>query len=244
MSIHSRRAALAACALALLVPFSAAADYGNAAGYGSDEASVVYEVSHSGYPSGETGPAGEPTNSASSTDYVVIEVEQGVPQDVGGETVIVVQEPDPVAATDAAPPPAPTTVAVAQPAVLCSEGIWVEGHWAYGDGQYVWVDGHCVVERVNYVFVHPRWDYYSNVWWFVPGYYRPCGVWVGYGYYRPRHWFPPYYHPYYRGYRGVPVGRGVPYRGTVARPVGRAPVPSGRVPTLGRQPGYRAVPER
>ena len=130
---------------------------------------------------------------ASETDdpatYVIIEAESGTTEQVGGETVIVVQEPDPIAATEAAPPP-PRTVVEEQPIARCPEGIWVDGYWSYGDGQYLWVDGHCVVERVNYVFVQPRWDYYSSVWWFVPGYYRPFGVYVGFGYYRPWHWFP------------------------------------------------------
>jgi hypothetical protein len=74
------------------------------------------------------------------------------------------------------------------------------------------------VERVNYVFVHPRWDFYDSVWWFVPGYYRPCGVYVGFGYFRPWYWFPPYYQRYYPAHRPVPVRRSAPRRTTAVRP--------------------------
>jgi hypothetical protein len=202
-----------------------------AEGYGHD-------VSHTGYPGGASSETSAEVDTG-STNYIVIEVEDGTPTEVEGQTVIVVQEPEPVAATDKAPPPVPRAVDGAQP--VCPNGIWVDGHWAYANGQYVWVDGHCVVERVNYVFVHPRWDFYANVWWFVPGYYRPCRVWVGYGYYRPYHWFPPYRHTHYRGYRGVPVRR-APYRPTVARPVpaARGPVTTNRIPTVGRSVPTRA----
>jgi hypothetical protein len=85
------------------------------------------------------------------------------------------------------------------------------------------VDGHCVVVRVNYVFVHPRWDLYAGLWWFVPGYYRPYGVYVGFGYYRPWYWYPPFYHPYYPARRPVPVYRAAPRRPTTAYPTPRRP---------------------
>ncbi|MGB5348453.1 MAG: hypothetical protein WBN10_02555, partial [Polyangiales bacterium] len=195
-------------AVALTAP--AAADYDGADGYGGPTGGG-FDVSHDGYQrDGQTAAAPE------ATSYVVIETEDGTTEVVDGETVIVVQEPEPLAATEQAPP-APQTVVVVQPEVQCPGAIWVDGYWAYSNGEYVWVDGHCVVERVNYVFVQPRWDFYSNVWWFVPGYYRPWGVYVGFGYYRPWHWYPPYYHPYYRTRRPVPVNRGVPYRPTTVR---------------------------
>lgn len=231
MSTQTRSAAWVACMAVAILAAPAGADD---AATGYEASGYEIDVSHTGYPGGASN-GNEATLEVTSPNYVVIEVEDGTPEDVGGQTVIVVQEPDPVAATEEAPPPVPKTVDVAQPTVQCASGIWVEGHWAYADGQYVWVDGHCVVERVNYVFVHPRWDFYSNVWWYVPGYFRPCRVWVGYGYYRPYHWFPPYHHAYYRGYRGVPVRR-APYRPTVARPVSRTrtPVTTNRIPTVGR----------
>ncbi|MBT8454051.1 MAG: hypothetical protein KJO40_18965 [Deltaproteobacteria bacterium] len=195
-------------AVALAAP--AAADYDGADGYG-EPTGGGFDVSHDGYQrEGQTGAA------ADATTYVVIETEDGTTEVVDGETVIVVQEPEPLAATEQAPP-APQTVVVVQPEVQCPGAIWVDGHWAYSNGDYVWVDGHCVVERVNYVFVQPRWDFYSNVWWFVPGYYRPWGVYVGFGYYRPWHWYPPYYRSYYHTRRPVPVHRGVPYRSTTVR---------------------------
>jgi len=237
MTTLARLVALFSWTAAMVLTVSAGADYDGASGY---ETSTPYEieVSHDGYPRGDQPPGGQIDAAAETPDYVVIEIEEGVAEEVDGETVIVVQEPEPIAATDVAPPP-PRAVAVEQPFGRCPDGIWVDGYWSYGDGQYVWVDGHCVVERVNYVFVHPRWDFYGSVWWFVPGYYRPCSVWVGFGYYRPWYWFPPYYNRYYRGYRGVPVHRGVPRRPIVRHPVSRPTVrgatPTTRIPTVGRQ---------
>ncbi|MBW2380047.1 MAG: hypothetical protein JRG70_10940, partial [Deltaproteobacteria bacterium] len=68
------------------------------------------------------------------------------------------------------------------------------------------------------------------------GYYRPYGVYVGFGYYRPWHWYPPHYHPYYRSRHPVPVYRSVPRRPTTVR---TAPAP--RAPRRGvlTRPGYR-----
>jgi len=197
-----------AAAVALTAP--AAADYDGADGYGKPTGDG-FDVSHDGYQR-----EGQPGATPDATTYVVIEADDGTTEVVDGETVIVVQEPEPLAATEQAPP-APQTVVVVQPEVQCPGAIWVDGYWAYSNGDYLWVDGHCVVERVSYVFVQPRWDYYSNVWWFVPGYYRPWGVYVGFGYYRPWHWYPPYHHPYYRTRHPVPVNRGVPYRTTTVR---------------------------
>ena len=240
MTTLARLAALSAWMLVTALSVSAAADYEGASGYDSSTSTSTYEleVSHDGYPRGGETPGSEAEAATEPPSYVVIEVQEGAPQEVEGETVIVVQEPEPIAASEVAPPP-PRVVAVDKPVVRCSDGIWVDGYWTYGDGQYLWVEGHCVVERVNYVFVHPRWDFYSSVWWFVPGYYRPCGVWVGYGYYRPHYWFPPYHRPYYRGYRGVPVHRGVPRRPTV-----RGVTPTNRVRTVGRRTpgGYGRTP--
>lgn len=236
MSLLARMLVLPVWIVVAMSALPAAADYEGPSGYGAVDDDHELEVSHDGYPRGDAPPNTEAAGSADAPDYVVVEIEDGTPQEVDGETVIVVQEPEPVAATEEAPP-SPRVVAVDEPAALCPEGIWVDGYWSYTNGQYIWVDGHCVVERVNYVFVHPRWDFYANVWWFVPGYYRPCGVWVGFGYYRPWHWFPPHPHPYYRAYRGVPVHRGVPGRRTVAKPIypSRTLSPTGRVPAVGRR---------
>jgi len=192
---------------ATMIAVPAAADYEGPDGYGT--AGYEQDVSHDGYVR-----EGEPSETPDPTTYVVIEAEEGQTEQVDGETVIVVQEPEPIAATEHAPP---QTVVVEQPVAQCPGAIWVDGYWYYSNGEYLWVDGHCVVERVNYVFVHPRWDFYANVWWFVPGYYRPWGVWVGFGYYRPWHWFPPHHHGFYHGHRGVPVHRGVPRRPTSVR---------------------------
>ncbi|HSN83575.1 MAG TPA: hypothetical protein VLS88_13415 [Polyangiales bacterium] len=214
MNSFTRPMAVLASLLVAMTSARAAADYGGPDGYGNMGTSAVVR---DGYLRDE--PAVE---AADLTNYVIIEAEEGTTEEVEGETVIVVQEPEPIAATSEAPP-APRTVVVEQPAFLCPGGIWVDGYWAYSYGQYVWVDGHCVVERVNYVFVHPRWDFYANVWWFVPGYYRPCGVFVGFGYFRPWHWFPPHHQPFYRTGRPVPVHRTAPVRPTTVRtaPVGR-----------------------
>ena len=210
MDFFVRFSCLVAFGAGVALSAPAAADYDGADGYGKPTGGG-FDVSHDGYQrEGQTGAA------ADATTYVVIEAEDGTTEVVDGETVIVVQEPEPLAATEQAPP-APQTVVVAQPEVQCPGAIWVDGHWAYSNGDYLWVDGHCVVERVNYVFVQPRWDFYSNVWWFVPGYYRPWGVYVGFGYYRPWHWYPPYYRSYYHTRRPVPVHRGVPYRPTTVR---------------------------
>ncbi len=201
---------LFALGAAFAVTAPAAADQQGSNGYG-ESTGYGFDVPHDGYRR-----EGQTDATPEATTYVVIEAEGGTTEVVDGETVIVVQEPEPLAATEQAPP-APKTVVVVQPEVQCPGAIWVDGYWAYSNGDYLWVDGHCVVERVNYVFVQPRWDYYSSVWWFVPGYYRPWGVYVGFGYYRPWHWYPPYHHPYYRTRHPVPVNRGVPYRPTTVR---------------------------
>ena len=169
MNFLARLITLFALGAAMVVAAPAAADYEGPDGYGA--AGYEHDVSHDGYAR-----EGQTSDTSGPTTYVVIEAEEGVTEQVDGETVIVVQEPEPVVATEQAPPP-PQTVVVEQ----CPGAIWVDGYWYYSNGDYLWVDGHCVVERVNYVFVHPRWDFYSNVWWFVPGYYRPWGVWVGFG---------------------------------------------------------------
>ena len=206
---------------------AAADDYQGASGYETSKPNYQLDVAHDGY-----GGVGHAIDSAEPSTYIVLEAEVGTTTEVDGETVIVVQEPDPVAATTQAPPPPRVAPSDAQ-AKNCPTGVWVDGYWDYRSGQYAWVDGHCVEVRVNYVFVHPRWDFYWDIWWFVPGYYRPCGAYVGFGYYRPWHWFPPHPHPYYRSGRAVPVSRGTPRRPTVARP---APAP--RAPSVTRVPRH------
>jgi len=238
MDFLVRLSAMLALSVATVAAIPVAADYEGPDGYG---ATTAYEldVSHDGY-----GREGHESETADPTTYVIIEAESGTTEQVDGETVIVVQEPEPTAATEAAPPP-PRTVVVEQPVSPCSEGIWVDGYWSYADGEYLWVDGHCVVERVNYVFVHPRWDYYSNVWWFVPGYYRPWGVYVGFGYYRPWHWYPPYHHPYYHRGHPAPVRRGVPHRPTTVRGTTVRRTPShGVLSRPGYAPGRTSTVER
>jgi len=243
MGMFVRFAAPIALCAVVAASSPALADYGGPNGYGSTD-TYEFDVAHDGYVRGV-----EPSETTDPTNYVVIDAEDGATEEIDGQTVIVVQEPEPIAATEAAPPP-PQTVVVEQSRVVCANGIWVDGYWYYDNGDYLWVDGHCVVERVNYVFVHPRWDYYASIWWFVPGYYRPCGVYVGFGYYRPWDWYPPYYHPYYRGYRPVPVHRAVPRRPTTVRtsPVPRGPTrgamgrpgyPAGRTSTVQRPPSTR-----
>lgn len=227
--------AVCAVSVATIATVPAGADYDGPDGY---RPTYELDVSHDGYPR-----AGQASEVAEPTTYVIIEAKSGSTEQIDGETVIVVQEPTPTAATAAAPPP-PQTVVVEQAVVPCVEGIWVDPYWAYTNGDYVWVDGHCVVERVNYVFVQPRWDYYSSVWWFVPGYYRPYGVYVGFGYYRPWHWYPPYHHPYYRTRHPAPVHRALPRRPPTVRttPVPRRGVlarpghTGGRATTVGRRP--------
>ncbi|MDH3843846.1 MAG: hypothetical protein OES69_07895, partial [Myxococcales bacterium] len=191
------------------------------------------DVSHDGYAR-----EGQPSKTADPTSYVVIEAEEGTTEQVDGETVIVVQEPAPIAASAEAPPP-PEIIVVEEQIPPCPGGVWVDGYWYYSNGQYLWVDGHCVVVRVNYVFVHPRWDFYTGIWWFVPGYYRPCAAYVGFGYYRPWYWYPPYYHPYYPARRPVPVYRGVPRRPTSAHPT-----PARRTPSRGISGRPDATPRR
>jgi hypothetical protein len=226
MDFPAQLTALFVLCFAMVLPVGGSADYEGPDGYGGTT-TYQHDVSHDGYATeGQTSETPDPTT------YVVIETEEGATEQVDGETVIVVQEPEPIAATEHAPPP-PQTVEVEQPVTACPGGIWVDGYWYYSNGAYLWVDGHCVVERVNYVFVAPRWDYYASVWWFVPGYYCPYGVYVGFGYYRPWHWYPPYYGPYYR--RPVPIRRGAPWRPTTVR---ARPAP--RTPSRGvlTRPGY------
>jgi len=254
MDSLGRLTALFVLSLAAATAVPAAADYDGPNGYGTTTVNEL-DVSHDGYVR-----EGQSNGTSDPTTYVVIEAEDGTTEQVDGETVIVVQEPEPVAATKQAPPP-PQTVVVEQPVALCPGAIWVDGYWAYSNGDYVWVDGHCVVERVNYVFVQPRWDYYASVWWFVPGYYRPWGVYVGFGYYRPWHWYPPYHHAYYHRGHPVPVHRSVarrpttvrttpaprtPSRGVLTRPVptrtGSAARTPSRTSPVSRNPTVRTVP--
>jgi hypothetical protein len=226
MDFPVRLTALFALCFVMVLPLRGAADYEGPDGYGTTT-THEHDVAHDGYAQeAKTSETPDPTT------YVVIEAEEGKSEQVDGETVIVVEEPEPIAATEHAPPP-PQTVEVEHPVTTCPGGIWVDGYWYYSNGEYLWVDGHCVVERVNYVFVAPRWDYYANVWWFVPGYYCPWGVYVGFGYYRPWHWYPPYYGPYYR--HPVPIRRGTPRRPTTVR---ARPAP--RTPSRGvlTRPGY------
>jgi hypothetical protein len=188
-------------------------------GYGASEPSYQHYVAHDGY-----GGVGVPADTGEAPTYVVVEMEAGTATEYEGEPILVVKEPDPVAATSEAPPP-PRVVPSDEVVLECPSGVWVNGYWDYRGGRYFWVDGHCVEVRVNYVFVAPRWDFYWDIWWFIPGYYRPCGVFVTYGYYRPWHWFPPYPYPYYHSGRAVPAYRGVPTRHTVARPVSSSRTP-------------------
>ena len=243
--MFTRFAAFFAVFIVMALPVAAGADSEAPDGYGIPGAAHELDVSHDGYAR-----EGEASEAVAPTTYVVVESEEGTTEQVDGETVIVVQEPIPTAATLQAPPP-PKAVVVAEQIPACPSGIWVDGYWYYGNGQYVWVDGHCVVERVNYVFVHPRWDFYASIWWFVPGYYRPWGVYVGFGYFRPWFWFPPYYHPYYPTHRPVPVHRSVPRRPTTAHPTpaprtpsrgvsGRPGVAPTRTPTVTQAPTGRA----
>lgn len=211
--------------LLILTAFAvaAAADTGGLDGYGATGTAYEFDVSHDGYYPRE----GQASRTAAPTDYEIVESELGKTTQVDGDTVIVVQEPEPIAATLHAPPP-PQIVAAEQQVPVCPSGIWVDGYWYYSNGEYVWVDGRCVAELVNYVFVHPRWDFYDSIWWFVPGYYRPCGVYVSFGYFRPWYWFPPYFHPYYPAHRPVPVHRSVAGRPTTVRPT-----PARRPPSRG-----------
>jgi len=219
--------AVSACLSSASSVVAVADDYQGASGYGTSQPNYQFDVAHDGY-----GGVGRAMDSAEPPSYVVVEAEAGTTTEVEGETVVVVQEPEPVAATMQAPPP-PRVAPSDEQVQDCPTGVWVHGYWDYRDGQYAWVDGHCVEVRVNYVFVHPRWDFYWDIWWFIPGYYRPCDAYVGFGYYRPWHWFPPHPRPYYRSGRAVPVTRGAPMRTTVARP---APAP--RVPSVTRVPKH------
>lgn len=235
---------LAAALIPMLVATApvarATADYGGLDGYGTPS---NLDTSPDGYARQD-----EPADPADFTNYVIIEADDGSTEQIEGETVIVVQEPAPLAATAEAPP-APKTVVVEPRVVSCPGGIWVDGYWAYEGGRYIWVDGHCVVERVNYVFVPPRWDFYANVWWFVPGYFRPCAAFVTFGYFRPWVWFPPHFAPFYTTRHPVPVHRGVPVRHTAARPapVGRIPTATRPTRVVPRSPaarGSRSIPSR
>ncbi len=214
----ARLITLCAFSLGMAFAFPVAADEDEVTdGYGAKASGGEPNASHDGYVR-----EGQATTTPDPTNYVVIEAEQGTTEEVDGETVIVVEEPKPIAASVQAPPPAQVIV-VEEQIPPCPGGVWVDGYWYYSNGQYLWVDGHCVVVRVNYVFVHPRWDFYGGLWWFVPGYYRPYGVYVGFGYYRPWYWYPPFYHPYYPARRPVPAYRAVPRRPTSAYPTPRTP---------------------
>ena len=111
MTTLARLAALSAWIGATAFSVSATADYEGPSGYGPDDGTYELEVSHDGYPSGDLPADVEVEVATEDPSYVVIEVDEGVTQEVEGETVIVVQEPEPVAATDVAPP-APGQVAL------------------------------------------------------------------------------------------------------------------------------------
>ena len=65
---------------------------------------------------------------ADGNTYIVIEADEGTEQEVNGETVIVVTEPEPTAASEEAPPE-PQTVVVERPAPPYDGAIWVDGYW-------------------------------------------------------------------------------------------------------------------
>ncbi len=139
--------ALVASLFVSAVAIPVAADtYGGSDGYVRDatpDTEIV--VGRDGYPRDSVVVGDDPTV------YVVIEEEQGAAQQIDGETVIVVQEPQPIAASAEAPP-SPTTVVVEQPVAPYDGAIWVEGYWYYGAGGYIWVDGHYVAPRPNGMF--------------------------------------------------------------------------------------------
>ncbi|MDH3845201.1 MAG: hypothetical protein OES69_14760, partial [Myxococcales bacterium] len=117
---------------AIAVP-SGAQSYQGSDGYMREAQDTEVVVGRDGYVRDNVGVEQDPTN------YIVIEEGQGTTQQIEGETVIVVEEPQPTAATEKAPP-APTTVIVEQPVAPYDGAIWVDGYWYYGSGGYVWVD--------------------------------------------------------------------------------------------------------
>jgi hypothetical protein len=117
MVLFTRFAAFFVLFIVTAFAVAAAADSEAPDGYGTTGVAYALEVSHDGYArEGQGGEVEAPTT------YVVVEAEEGTTEQVDGETVIVVQEPAPTAATLQAPPP-PKTVVVAEQIPACPSGI-------------------------------------------------------------------------------------------------------------------------
>jgi hypothetical protein len=72
-----------------------------------------------------------------------------------------------IVAPDAPPPPRVETV----PAPRAGR-TWVEGHWAYRDGEYAWVPGHWMTARRNMEWVQGHWVQRDGEWAWVEGHWR------------------------------------------------------------------------
>ena len=68
-------------------------DYEGPSGYGATGTTYELDVSHDGYGRGASA-----SETADPTKYVVVDAESGVTEEIEGETVVVVQEPEPIAA--------------------------------------------------------------------------------------------------------------------------------------------------
>lgn len=47
--------------------------------------------------------------------------------------------------------------------------VWVQGSWAQQGDQYVWVDGAWVAQRAGYVYIDGYWDYRDTGYVWLPG---------------------------------------------------------------------------
>ena len=181
---------LFALGAAFAVTAPAAADQPGSNGYGGSTG-YGFDVPHDGYRR-----EGQTSATPDATTYVVIEAEGGTTEVVDGETVIVVQEPEPLAATEQAPP-APKTVVVVQPEVQCPGAIWVDGYWAYK--QWRLPLGRRALRRrarANYDVRYSRAGIITQRVVVRAGLLSDRGVsmWAS-ATTGPWHWYPPYHHP-------------------------------------------------
>jgi len=96
---------------------------------------------------------------------------------VGGQRVVVTQEPGP-AAIVADPPPPPEGPLTDRPAAPFAAAIWVPGHWTHGVEGFVWVHGRFIAAKPGHAFVPPRWVFVADRHLFFSGFFVPYRVFV------------------------------------------------------------------
>lgn len=96
---------------------------------------------------------------------------------VGGQRVVVTQEPGPAAVVLEAPPP-PDDSVLEPPTAPFEGAIWVPGHWTHGAEGFLWMDGRFIAPKAGHAFVPPRWVVLADRHLFFAGFFVPHRVFV------------------------------------------------------------------